>query len=149
MLGKLVRMLSVALLAASVVAAPVRAALPRCCHTGAIAGSDDCCCAAERQVEAVADCCVQPQKSCCASSDSQPQPPVPSTKTSCHCELSSPTPAVPPQSTRAVIRAAGLVAPLVVDQADCFRPQAALQLRTERTEPMKIPLHKVLCRWTV
>lgn len=159
MLSQLARQLGVALLAASLLAAPVLGAMPRCCQTGALAGGGNCCCGPQDESEERPACCQAAERSCCAESAAAPAEDVPADNSSdatdapCNCKTISQPPAIMLGKDRIEthqkhqkISCAQVAVPFGV---------TALQLSvagiwdTSQSELPGISRHKVYCRWTV
>ncbi len=156
MLTRLVRQFGVALLAVSLIAAPVLGAMPRCCKTGAIAGGGSCCCGPRTETEELPACCQETQRSCCAeagkttTTDSVANESPRATDAPCSCKTISLEPAIVTgkdqvethqkhSSVIAVARFCGTASQLAVAGAWV----------THQVEPPDIALHKIYCRWTV
>lgn len=170
----LLRHLSVSLLALAMLAGPVLAKMPRCCGLGRTAGGESCCCSARQAEEPVEQSCCQARKSCCASHEEEPteapaasghaqlpECPLPNSASNrsalkslapagCCCKASSPSPAIPATSERAELDNKHLASDLamIVDDLAPHRA-AASRVSLRPDDPLKIPLRKIYCRWTV
>ena len=148
----LARTVGVALLIVAVISAPVRASLPRCSRTGAIAGGGNCCCAPDRSLEQPDDATAE-VRSCCAEKHrpTAPEDARPETaKPPCCCKATAPAPAVSPAGARMPALDESLVLDSVIDQFALAAPADTTQVAgSEREGPLKRPLRKIYCRWTM
>lgn len=151
MVSTLARHLGIALLAISMMAAPVLSAQPRCCKTGALKGSGQCCCGPQ-STEQVSSCCQSEARPCCANEDEGSEPlTAPSfSDAPCHCQATGQPPAIPSGKHGSEI------------SLDKFVALAALPVLLDDSQQMLIArshvplaarggtaLHKVHCRWTI
>ncbi|MEX0978025.1 MAG: hypothetical protein WDZ48_04190 [Pirellulales bacterium] len=157
MLSMLARNVGVALLIVAVVTAPVWGSMPRCCRTGAIAGGGNCCCGPNRSLEQ-ADNATEEVRSCCAEKhrptvveDARPESARPATaRPLCCCKASAPAPAVPPANAQMPALDESLSLDTIINQTALTAPAAIAEVAgAEREDPLKLPLRKIYCRWTV
>ncbi len=153
MVNRLVRKLGIALLAVSMIAAPVVAAQPRCCKTGTIKGSGQCCCGPKSAETAAPNCCAEKVRSCCESTEHESANPEFSPALSdapCHCKSDGQPPAIPGEKHRGESSleqfvAVATLAPIVDTAQQALVAHCHVQLETSGGTA----LHKLHCRWTV
>ncbi len=158
MLSRLARHLGLAALIASLATAPVLAATPRCCNTGAIAGGGNCCCRVESEPLEIATpanestCEEQAPRSCCAHSEpaiEAPEAAQLAIDSRCGCQIQAPLPALP-GSDRAATRHKQSLVVVLPPEADDVAAVQIIQTRVAaQAEPPPSSLHKKYCRWTV
>jgi hypothetical protein len=157
MLSQLARQLGVALLAGSLLAAPVLGAMPRCCQTGAVAGGGNCCCGPQTESEERPACCQAAERSCCAKAAPVEEAPVvespAATNAPCSCKTVNQQPAIVVSKDRIEthqkhqkIYCVQAVAPL---GGSASQLSVAAGWDTSQSELPGISRHKVYCRWTV
>ena len=143
-----------ALLAVSLIAAPVLGSLPRCCQTGEIAGGGNCCCGPRAEVEETASCCQSAERSCCAESEPEDTELAETTPAAeqapCSCRAISQPPAIVSGKDRIESHENQLsvIAVAVVD-GTAVQLNVASAWELHQVEPPGIALHKIFCRWTV
>jgi hypothetical protein len=156
MLSQLARQLGVALLAASLLAAPVLGAMPRCCQTGAVAGGGNCCCGPKTESEGRPACCQAAERPCCASAEDAPAEDVPEDNSSvatdapCNCKTISQQPAIVSGKDRIETHhKQSCVQAVVLIGGAASQHSVAGVWDTSQAELPGISRHKVYCRWTV
>jgi hypothetical protein len=156
MLSVLARNAAVALLIVAVVSAPVWGSLPRCCHTGALAGGGNCCCGPNRTLVEPDDATPDASdevRSCCANKErpSAAEKGISHTaRPLCCCKASAPAPAVPPTSAPMPAADDSLALDSIINQTAFATPAATAEVAgAAREGPLKPPLRKIYCRWTV
>jgi hypothetical protein len=156
MVSTLARKLGIALLAIATIAAPVVGAQPRCCKTGAVKGSGQCCCGPEamqpESAEREASCCQREARSCCADAEAEAEAGVSPVLADapCHCKSSSQPPAIPSGKNGSETSLEKFVALADLPGTADASQQALI---AHRDGPDTIcggtALHKVHCRWTI
>jgi hypothetical protein len=151
MVSTLARKLGIALLAIATIAAPVVGAQPRCCKTGAIKGSGQCCCGPQT-TEEPSSCCQAEVRPCCANEAeaSQPDASPAFADAPCHCKAGGQPPAIPSGkhgSETSLEKFVALAAlPALAEDSQLAHIARAHVLLAARGGTS---LHKVHCRWTI
>ncbi len=151
MVSTLARKLGIALLAISTIAAPVVGAQPRCCKTGALKGSGQCCCGPQA-VEETSSCCAAEARPCCASEDEESKPLASPAfaDAPCHCKATAQPPAIPSGKHGSELSLEKFVAlaasPAVTDDS---RQTLIARSHVPVASRGGTSLHKVHCRWTI
>jgi hypothetical protein len=159
MLSKLVRQLGMLLLAVSLVTSPVLGAMPRCCQTGAIKGSGNCCCGPREEADELPSCCQHAQRACCAESAANEaaaeaesnQADFPTAGAApCNCKTTSQMPALVPSKDKVETQENELYVVAVASVAHATTQNSLSHIGDHhQAEPPGLPLHKVHCRWTI
>jgi|GEM_PF-2995991 len=152
MVSTLARKLGIALLAISTIAAPVVGAQPRCCKTGALKGSGQCCCGPQAADSETPSCCQRETRPCCASEDEEAEPLASPAfaDAPCHCQATSQPLAIPSGKHGSEISLEKFVALAALPALDDDSQQTLIA----RSHVPVVPrggtsLHKVHCRWTI
>ncbi len=161
MLSQLARQLGVALLAASLLAAPVLGSMPRCCQTGALAGGGNCCCGPKAEKGERPTCCQTSERSCCAEAKAAAAEEAPAeeattdtspaaTNAPCSCKTISQQPAIVPDKDRIEThQKLCCVLAVVLIGGSALQLSAQCGWDTSQSVLPGVSLHKVYCRWTV
>jgi hypothetical protein len=162
MLSQLARQLGVALLATSLLAAPVLGAMPRCCQTGALAGGGNCCCGPQTESEERPACCQSAERSCCAKAAPVEEAPVEEAavvespaagNAPCSCKTINQQPAIVTGKDRIEThqkhQKISCVHAIVPFGRSASQLSVAAGWDPSQSELPGISRHKVYCRWTV